>query len=72
MNLILRPPVFLFFDFRYLRQAYETLQRKINAVENIEVEIIDISNDEKLIEDIIIDELLLMNLRSKQNQNWLL
>ena len=55
-----------------LRSAYETLQRKINAFKNMEVEIIDISNDEKLIEDIVIDELLLMNLRSKQNQNWLL
>ena len=37
------------------KSAYETLKRKINAVETIENEIIDISNDEKLIEDIIIE-----------------
>ena len=34
---------------------YEILRRKINAVKTIEDEIIDISNDEKLIEDIIIE-----------------
>ena len=36
-----------------LKLAYETLKRKINSVRTIEEEIINISNDEKLIEDII-------------------
>ena len=40
---------------RRRESAYETFKRKINAVETIENEIIDISNDEKLIEDIIIE-----------------
>ena len=39
-----------------LRSAYEALKRKINAVKTIEDEIIDISNDEKLFEDVIIIE----------------
>ena len=39
-----------------LKSAYETLKRKINAVKTIEDEIIDLSNDEKLIKDIIIIE----------------
>ena len=34
---------------------YETLKRKINTVKTIEDKIIEISNDEKLIEDIIIE-----------------
>ena len=34
---------------------YEILKRKINVVKAIEDEMIDISNDEKLIEDIIIE-----------------
>ena len=38
-----------------LKSAYETLKRKINAVKIIEDEIIDISNDEKLIKNIIIE-----------------
>ena len=38
-----------------LKSVYETLKRKINAVKTIEDEIIDISNDEKLIEDIIVE-----------------
>ena len=37
-----------------LKSAYETLKRKINAVKIMEDEVIDISNVEKLIEDIII------------------
>ena len=37
------------------KSAYETLKRKINAVKTIEDEIIDISNDETLIEDIIME-----------------
>ena len=37
-----------------LRSAYETLKSKIKAVKTMD-EIIDISNDEKLIEDIIIE-----------------
>ena len=36
-----------------LKLAYETLKRKINSFRTIEEEIINISNDEKLIEDII-------------------
>ena len=39
-----------------LKSAYENLKRKINAVKTIEDEIIDLSNDEKLIKDIIIIE----------------
>ena len=38
-----------------LKSAYETLERKINAVKTIEDEIVDISNNEKLIEDIVIE-----------------
>ena len=38
-----------------LKSAYETLKRKINAVKTIEDEIIDLSNDEKLIKNIIIE-----------------
>ena len=38
-----------------LKSAYETLKRRINVVKTIEDKIIDISNNEKLIEDIIIE-----------------
>ena len=44
---------------------YETLKRKINAVKTIEDKIIDISNDEKLIEDIIIE-----NNEFESNLTW--
>ena len=37
-----------------LNSVYETLKRKINAIKTIEGEIINILNDEKLVEDIII------------------
>ena len=40
---------------RLWKSAYENFKRKINAVKTIEDEIIDISNVEKRIEDIIIE-----------------
>ena len=51
-----------------LKSACETLKRKINT-ETIEDEIIDISNYENLSKILLLKA---MNLRSKQNQNWLL
>ena len=52
-----------------LASAYETLKRKINAVKIIEDEIVDISNDEKLIEDIIIES---NEFEIEAKSNWLL
>ena len=52
-----------------LKSAYETLKRKINAVKTIEDEIVDISNDEKLIEDIIIES---NEFEIEAKSNWLL
>ena len=60
----------VFKTFAECNTTYETLKRKTNAVKTIEDEIIDISNDKKLISNILLSKA--MNLRSKQNQNWLL